>query len=61
VVTLRAELKQCPLGGFSIGDVVVRGTCQAVDGVPETIQSELDALGREIAAAMGAIPVAISQ
>lgn len=52
VLTLRADLKQCPVGGFTIGGVTVRGTCQAVDGVPESMQGELDALAAEVGQAL---------
>jgi hypothetical protein len=52
ILTLRAELKQCPTGGFTIGGVTIRGTCQAVDGVPESMQAELDALAGAVSQAL---------
>jgi hypothetical protein len=52
LLTLRAELKQCPMGGFTIGGVTVRDTCHEVEGVPASMQSELAALAHEVTRAL---------
>ncbi len=51
-VQVRMEAKKCQQGGFSIGETDVRGPCEVLDGLVETHQQELDALGRKLAAAL---------
>lgn len=57
-VTTRAELQQCPRGGFTIGGVAIRGTCQGVDGIPESMQRELDQIAEDLRRAVGGSDVA---
>jgi hypothetical protein len=53
-VSLRADLKKCPQGGFTIGDTEVRGLCEAIDGVPESFQQDVDALGLKLQQSLAA-------
>ncbi len=51
-VTVRQDGKRCQMGGFTLGDVEVRGPCEVADGVIEKHQQELDALGQTIQGAL---------
>ena len=51
-VTVRQDGKRCQMGGFTLGDLEVRGPCEVADGVIEKHQLELDALGQTIQGAL---------
>jgi hypothetical protein len=53
-VSLRADLKKCPQGGFTIGDTEVRGLCETIDGVPGSFQQDVDALGSKLQQSLAA-------
>jgi hypothetical protein len=47
-LTLRADTKRCAQDGFEIGDMMVTGTCEGMNGLVSQHQQELDALGAEL-------------
>jgi hypothetical protein len=51
-VTVRQDGKRCQMGGYTLGDVEVRGPCEVANDVVETHQRELDALGATIQGAL---------
>jgi hypothetical protein len=55
-VTLRVDAKRCPQGGYTVGGTEIRGTCEDAPAIPESMQTDLDALGAKIRSALGAAP-----
>ena len=51
-VTIRMDVEHCPPGGYNVGDVEVKGTCQVIDGVFPGDQKAIDALGAKLKAAL---------
>jgi hypothetical protein len=52
-VVVRMDVKNCPPGGYTVGDVEVQGTCQPVDGVFAGDQKTIDSIGAKLQAALG--------
>jgi hypothetical protein len=52
-VVVRMDVKNCPPGGYTVGDVEVQGTCQPVDGVFPGDQKTIDSIGAKLQAALG--------
>jgi len=46
--TLRADVKRCPVGGFTIAGQEVRGRCETLEEIPEKFQKEVDSLGAKV-------------
>jgi hypothetical protein len=46
--TLRADVKRCAVGGFTIDGREVRGRCETLDEIPEKFQQEVDSLGAKV-------------
>ena len=51
-VVVRMDVKNCPPGGYTVGDVEVQGTCQPVDGVFAGDQKTIDSIGAKLQAAL---------
>jgi hypothetical protein len=51
-VVVRMDVKNCPPGGYTVGDVEVQGTCQPVDGVFAGDQKTIDTIGARLKAAL---------
>jgi hypothetical protein len=51
-VTVRQDGKRCQTGGYTLGDLEVRGPCEVLNDVVEQHQQELDALGQTIQGAL---------
>jgi hypothetical protein len=51
-VTVRQDGKRCQTGGFTLGDLEVRGPCEVSNDLIEQHQQELDALGATIQGAL---------
>lgn len=51
-VVVRMDAKRCQKGGFTIGDLDVRGPCEALDGILEQQQREVDQLGLSLRQAL---------
>jgi hypothetical protein len=51
-VLLRMDVKKCPPGGYTVGDVEVQGTCQPIDGIFPNDQSAIDSVGAKLQAAL---------
>lgn len=51
-VTVRQDGKRCQTGGYTLGDLEVRGACEVANEVIEQHQQELDALGATIQGAL---------
>jgi hypothetical protein len=47
-VTVRMDGKRCQEGGYTIGDVDVRGACETMDEIVPSHQKDLDSLGMQI-------------
>lgn len=47
-ITVRQDGKRCQVGGYTLGDLEVRGPCEVVSDLIEMHQKELDALGQSI-------------
>jgi hypothetical protein len=52
-VVVRMDVKNCPPGGYTVGDVEVQGTCQPVEGVFAGDQTTIDSIGAKLKAALG--------
>jgi len=48
LVQLRADAQRCQRGAFTVGGLEVRGACEAMAGIPEAHQNEVDALGEQL-------------
>jgi hypothetical protein len=57
-ITIRADIKKCQQGGFSIGETDIRGPCETVEGIPEKHQQELNTFGEELKRTMGTVVTA---
>lgn len=55
-VTVRMDLKRCQQGGYSVGATDIRGACEEITLVPESMQKDLDALGDKVRSALGMSP-----
>jgi hypothetical protein len=51
-VVVRMDVKNCPPGGYTVGDVEVQGTCQPVDGVFPGDQKTIDSIGAKLQSAL---------
>jgi hypothetical protein len=47
-ISVRADMQQCPSGGYTAGDMQVMGTCRPVEGVFEKDQNDVNALGARL-------------
>ncbi len=47
-VVLRLDVKGCPAGGYTVGGSEVRGICDQITQVPETLQQDADAMAARI-------------
>jgi hypothetical protein len=52
-VLLRSDQKRCQEGGYTIGDLEVRGACVVADGLVAKHQKQLEELGQALQAALG--------
>jgi hypothetical protein len=51
-VTVRQDSKRCQTGGYTLGDLDVRGPCEVEDALIPQHQQELDALGQTLQGAL---------
>ena len=50
-LAITMHLQKCPPGGYTVGDMQVTGTCQAIDGIFGGDQTAVDELGGKLRAA----------
>lgn len=50
-LAITMHVQKCPPGGYTVGDMQVTGTCQAIDGIFGGDQTAIDELGGKVRAA----------